>query len=207
MKNREKTGKFHAFDYYVLLFFSIAFLGWLWEVILYLVTEHAFINRGVYRGPYLPIYGVGGLLLCLCLGSMKKKPARVFIFSAVICSVLEYLTSFFLEKRFGIRWWDYSGHFLNINGRICLPGAAAFGIGGVFLVCLYLSLYEKVYQKISGKWRILLCLLALAAFAADGAYCAMRPNVGEGITCSFYLQTHSFLQNHQPVKSSILPLA
>ncbi len=71
---------FHQFDYYVLLFFSLAFVGWLWEVMLYFFTEHAFINRGVYRGPYLPIYGVGGLLLCFCFGSMKKKPIRVFFY-------------------------------------------------------------------------------------------------------------------------------
>lgn len=172
----------HEFDYYVLLFFSIAFLGWLWEVMLYFFTEHALINRGVYRGPYLPVYGVGGLLLCLFFGSMKKKPVRVFFWSAVICCVLEYLTSYFLEQRFGVKWWDYSGHFFNISGRICLPGAVAFGLGGVMLVCLYLPVYEKVYYRIPGKWRVAVCLLFLAVFVADGAYCAMRPNVGEGIT-------------------------
>lgn len=186
MKNRVKTGNFHEFDYYVLLFFSIAFLGWIWEVLLYFFTEHALINRGVYRGPYLPVYGVGGLLLCLCFSSARRKPVRVFIFSSVICCVLEYLTSFFLERRFGIRWWDYSGHFLNINGRICLLGAAAFGIGGAGLVCLYLPLYEKIYFKILKTWRIVFCLLALAAFVADGAYCAMQPNVGKGITYSVH---------------------
>lgn len=179
MKNAELS---HKFDYYVLLFFSIAHLGWLWEVLLYLFTEHAFINRGVYKGPYLPIYGVGGLLLCLLFGSMKKKPVRVFVFSTVICSILEYLTSFFLERRFGIKWWDYSGHFLNINGRICLLGAAAFGLGGAVLVCLYLPFYEKLYNKISARWRIAICLFALAVFAVDGAYCAMKPNMGEGIS-------------------------
>lgn len=180
--NMKKKIMSHEFDYYVLLFFSIAFTGWLWEVILYFFTEHAFINRGVYRGPYLPIYGVGGLLLCLFFGSMKRKPVRVFFLSTVLCSVLEYLTSYFLEMRFGIRWWDYSGHFLNISGRICLLGGIGFGLGGALLVCLYLPLYEKLYHRISKKWRILLCLLLLAVFAADGAYCAMRPNAGEGIT-------------------------
>ena len=39
------------FEYYVLLFFILAFTGWLWEVALFFFTEHAFINRGVYRGP------------------------------------------------------------------------------------------------------------------------------------------------------------
>ena len=88
----------------------------------------------------------------------------------------------FLERRWGIRWWDYSGHFLNINGRICLLGALVFGLGGTALVCLFLPFYEKCYQKISKKWRICLCLILLLVFAADGAYCAMRPNMGEGIT-------------------------
>ena len=116
----------HEFDYYVLLFFILAFAGWLWEVILYIFTEHVFINRGVYRGHYLHIYCVGGLLLCFLFRAFRKKPVRVFFLSALLCSVLEYLTSFFLERRFGVRWWDYSGHFLNISGRICLLGILLF---------------------------------------------------------------------------------
>ncbi len=182
MSNMEKKKISYEFEYYVLLFFSLSFIGWLWEVALYFFTEHAFINRGVYKGPYLPIYGVGGLLLCVLLRSLGKKPVKVFFLSALACSVLEYLTSYFLERRWGIRWWDYSGHFLNINGRICLLGALVFGLGGTALVCLFLPFYEKCYQKISKKWRICLCLILLLVFAADGAYCAMRPNMGEGIT-------------------------
>lgn len=177
----------HKFDYYVLLFFSISFLGWVWEVVLYFFTKHALINRGVYRGPYLPVYGVGGLLLCLFFGSMKKRPIRVFFLSAVLCCLLEYFTSYFLELRFGIRWWDYSGHFLNIGGRICLLGAVAFGLGGAALVCLYLPFYDEIYGRISEKWRVLLCFLFLAVFVADGAYCAMRPNMGEGISEDAFL--------------------
>lgn len=173
----------HEFDYYVLLFFALAIGGWLWEVALFLFTEHAFVNRGVYRGPYLPVYGVGGLLLCILLRPLRRKPLRVFGISLLLCSVLEYLTSFFLERRWGIRWWDYSGHFLNINGRICLLGAVIFGLGGTALVCLFLPLYGRLYRKIPDKWRRALCLLLLLAFTADAAYCAMRPNVGEGI-CS-----------------------
>lgn len=172
----------HGFDFYVLLFFVLAFLGWLWEVALFLVTEHAFINRGVYRGPYLPIYGAGGLLLCFLLGFLRRKPLAVFGISLCVCSVLEYLTSYFLEHRWGLRWWDYSGHFLNINGRICLLGAVTFGLGGTALVCLLLPLYEKYYQKIAKKWRIGLCLMLLLIFAIDGAYCAMKPNMGNGIS-------------------------
>lgn len=178
--NRKKI--FQPFDYYVLLFFSLAFIGWLWEVALFFFTDHAFINRGVYRGPYLPIYGVGGLLLCLCFRTLRKRPFLVFGLSLILCSVVEYLTSYFLELRWGIRWWDYSRHFMNINGRICLLGAVIFGLAGTALVCLLLPFYDKVYQRLSGKWRTVLCLLLLVVFVADATYCAVRPNVGKGIS-------------------------
>lgn len=177
---RKKTT--HEFDYYVLLFFGLAFIGWLWEVGLYLATEHAFINRGVYRGPYLPIYGAGGLALCLLLRPLRRKPVRVFLLSMALCSGLEYFTSWFLERLWGIRWWDYSGHAWNLNGRICLLGAVVFGLGGTGLVCLLQPLYERLYQRIAKKWRIVLCLILLAMFIADATYCAVRPNTGRGIS-------------------------
>lgn len=182
---RKKTT--HEFDYYVLLFFGIAFAGWLWEVALYLITEHAFVNRGVYRGPYLPIYGVGGLLVYFLLGSLRHRPLKVFFLSMGICSGLEYLTSLLLERLWGIRWWDYSGHFLNLNGRICLLGAVVFGLGGTALVCLFFPFFGRLYQRVPKKWRIALCLCLLLVFIADATYCAVRPNTGWGISAGSHL--------------------
>ena len=173
---------FREFDYYALLFFLLAFIGWVWEVLLYLCTAHAFINRGVYRGPYLPIYGVGGLLLVFLFRKLRRKPLRVFFLSAGLCSVLEYFTSWFLEALWGIRWWDYSGHFLNLNGRICLVGAMVFGLGGTALVCLILPLYDRIYERIARKWRVAACLFLLLVFIVDATYCAVRPNTGWGIS-------------------------
>lgn len=182
-RNSSKTETpFHDFFYYALLFFFMSFIGWIWEVLLFFVTDHAFINRGVYRGPYLPIYGVGGLLLVFLLHSLKKKPFYVFLLSMAICSVLEYLTSFYLERRWGIRWWDYSGHFLNISGRICLLGAVTFGLGGTALVCYLHPIYDRIYLNIPKKWRIISCILLLILFIADATYCTMRPNMGRGIS-------------------------
>ena len=166
----------------MLLFFCLAFVGWLWEVLLFLLTDHAFINRGVYRGPYLPIYGVGGVLLCFLLRRYRGKPFLVFALSMVVCSVLEYLTSYLLEVRWGIRWWDYSGHVLHVNGRICLAGAVVFGLGGTGLVCLLLPAYDRLYGKLPGKWRGVLSIVLLLLFVADATYCTMSPNTGQGIT-------------------------
>jgi uncharacterized membrane protein len=185
LKDMMKKKILHEFDYYVLLFFALSFIGWLWEVALFFFTDHAFINRGVYRGPYLPIYGVGGLLLVFCLRRFRKNPLLVFLLSALACSVLEYLTSYFLELRWGIRWWDYSEHFLNLNGRVCLLGATVFGLGGALLVCRLLPLYDRMYDKIPGKWKVVLCLVFLLIFIADATYCAVHPNTGKGISGSY----------------------
>ena len=179
-----KTNPADRFYFYVLLFFITAFAGWFWEVLLFFFTEHAFINRGVYEGPYLPIYGTGGILLCMLLSRLKKRPFLVFSLSLSVCTVLEYLTSYFLEHKWGIRWWNYSSHFLNINGRVCLLGAVVFGLGGTALVCLFLPFYEKLFERITPGWRKAVCLFLLLVFIIDGARCATRPNTGAGLSFS-----------------------
>lgn len=180
-----KTNAIHqtirTFDFYVLLFFLLSFVGWLWEVGIYLVTEHTWTNRGVYIGPYLPIYGAGGLLLWFLLHRLHEKKILTFLLSAVICSVVEYVTSAFLEWKWDMRWWDYSNYFLNLNGRICLLGAVCFGLGGMFLNCYLMPTYMQVYHKIPPKRRLALCSILLLIFVMDAAYCAVSPNRGHNI--------------------------
>ena len=178
--NRNKT--YRSFDFYVLLFFLISFFGWLWEGAVYLFTRQSLVNRGVYLGPYLPIYGAGGLLLWFFLHRLSKKPVLTFILSAFICAVLEYAVSFCLEEMWGMRWWDYSGWFLNINGRICLVSAVAFGLGGMVLNCFLMPYYMRVYHRLPRNWRIALSLLFLAVFILDAAYCAVKPHTGDNVS-------------------------
>ena len=182
---KTKTNAIHqtirTFDFYVLLFFLLSFAGWLWEVGIYLATEHTYINRGVYLGPYLPIYGAGGLLLWFLLHRMHEKKFVTFLLSAIICSVVEYVTSVFLEWKWGMRWWDYSNYFLNLNGRICLLGAVCFGLGGMLLNCYFMPTYMWIYHKISPKQRLILCGIVLFIFVLDASYCAVSPNKGHNI--------------------------
>lgn len=172
----------HSFDFYVLFFFFLAFIGWSWEVLLYLVTERDFVNRGLYQGPYLPIYGLGGVLLYVLLRRLTQRPALVFVLSALLCSALEYFGSWFLETVWGIRWWDYSGSFLNLNGRICLFGGLGFGFGGMLLLCVALPRFEAVYGRLTQRFRVVLSLLLLAVYTVDASYASMHPNTGKGIT-------------------------
>lgn len=170
------------FDYYALLFFTTAFAGWLWEVLLYLVTAHAFVNRGVYRGPYLPVYGVGCLLLMLLLRRLRRRPLTVFVFSCILCTALEYFTGVWLLWKWGVRWWDYSGHLCSVDGHICLTSAAAFGLGGTLLICIFLPVFNRCYHRMTIAVRVTLCILFTLVFIADAAYSAMQPNTGKYIS-------------------------
>ena len=177
-KNKEVAKKL---DFYVLLFFLLAFAGWLWEVGIFVVTRQSLVNRGVYYGPYLPIYGVGGLLLWCLLKKLNRRPFVTFLLSAAICSALEYGASLFLEWKWGMRWWDYSGYFMNLNGRICLLSAVCFGLGGMLLNCWLLPFFKKIYYRISPGWRLALCGILLAVFILDMTYCAVSPHTGRNI--------------------------
>ena len=140
-----------TYCYYFILFMIYSFIGWSIEVIGKLIEKHRFINRGFYIGPYCPIYGVGSLLIILLLDKYKSNPVELFIMAILICSILEYYTSYFMEKWFNTRWWDYSQRKFNINGRICLNTMIPFGLLGVAL-CYFVnpfitSLVDKLSQN------------------------------------------------------------
>lgn len=127
-----------TFKFYFSLFIIYSFVGWIMEVVWNVYTDKKLVNRGFLIGPYCPIYGVGCLLLILLLGSFKDQPVLLFFMSILVCSILEYSTSYIMEKLFKARWWDYSEYKLNLNGRICAATMIPFGILGV-LVVYYLN--------------------------------------------------------------------
>ncbi len=179
----EKNKKFlFDFDYYILMFFLTSVIGWVWEVALYLIRERRFVNRGILSGPYLPVYGAGTVLLYLVLKRLEKKPLQVFAVSLALCSFVEYFSGFILEKMWGVRWWDYSGMFLNLHGRICFMSCLFFGIGGLFLIFFLIPIYTVLYKRIPVKVRRTIAIVLCLIFVADAAHSADFPNAGGGIT-------------------------
>lgn len=180
----------HKFDYtrkytlktLILLFFAFAFAGWVWEVALHIVTQGMFINRGTMFGPWLPIYGAGGALVLLLLKRLFKSPVATFLVSMVLCSVIEYFTSWYLEATKGVRWWDYSGYFMNLNGRICLEGAVVFGLGCCAVVYFAGPLLGGLIDRLSSPVQLVLCAVLVALFTTDAVYSHFHPNAGKGIT-------------------------
>ncbi|MBS7007284.1 DUF975 family protein [Anaerostipes sp.] len=166
-----------------LIFFILSFLGWVWEVSLHLISSGTFINRGLLHGPWLPIYGVGGILILTVLNKIRHKPILEFISIVVLCGCVEYFTSVFLEiTHNGERWWDYSGYFLNFHGRICAEGLLVFGIGGLAIVYVLAPFLDNIIKRLQPKAVILSCSMLLCLFLTDQVYSAEYPNTGKGIT-------------------------
>ena len=189
IKERQYFEKWYGFTTYILFFFTFSIMGWIWEVGLHVVQTGDFVKRGVLYGPWLPIYGTGGVLVLLLLRKTFRSPIITFFFTMVISSVMEYFTSWVLETNTGVRWWDYSGYFMNINGRICLQGAVVFGIGGCLIVYIFAPGLEMLYKKIKSNIKFAICVVLISLIVADQMYSINYPNMGEGVTASKRIET------------------
>ena len=124
----------HTIEIYFLLFITYSILGWIIEVVGKFIELKRFVNRGFLIGPWCSIYGFGAILITLLLQKFTFNIAVLFVMSILVCGILEYLTSYLMEKLFKARWWDYSDRRFNINGRICLETMVPFGLLGCLLM-------------------------------------------------------------------------
>ena len=115
-------------------FFIYSIMGYLCEILYCSIGARRFVNRGFLHGPYIPVYGFGGLATALLLSSAASNAAIVFIGAMVITSVIEYITGYLLERLFRIRLWDYRGRKLHVRGRICLLNSILFGLLSLLVV-------------------------------------------------------------------------
>lgn len=154
----------------ILLFFAYSFLGWCIEVTLKYFQFHRFINRGFFTGPILPIYGSGAALITVAVGSLARFEygyGSTFALSFVICGTLEYLTSYWMEKRFHARWWDYSQKPMNLHGRVWIGNLMLFGLGGVAIIHIINPLFDRILAAFSFSTKEITACVLTAVFAAD----------------------------------------
>lgn len=152
---------------YFILFMIYSFFGWVMEIIFTLYKDKTLVNRGFLMGPYCPIYGSGCILIILLLNRYLKDPIVLFIMSMVICSILEYVVSFTLEKLFKARWWDYSDRKFNINGRICLETLIPFGLLGCLLMYVINPFISSLVLKVPSSILNIIAIMLLVTFVID----------------------------------------
>ena len=154
-------------ELYILLFFTYSFAGWFMESVGGILNVKKFVNRGFLIGPYCPVYGAGVILITILLNKYTDDIPALFILSTLICGTLEYLTSYFMEKLFNARWWDYHNKKFNINGRICLETLLPFGIAGTTILCLINPFFINIYSNIPEIYRHIITTILSIGFIID----------------------------------------
>lgn len=187
----------------IFFFFLCSIAGFLWEIFLMYLQEGHYINRGFFYGPWLPIYGVGGVLFHLLFGEKLStaqssssaqnlrfrkpaplwvRPAIVFLLTALLGTGIELCLGWFSDVFLGLRYWDYTDCTLQFHGYICLWSALGFGIAGTIWICACSKFFCRLWFQFSIKKRHFFDALLLLLFAIDCAAAFILPNTGNGIT-------------------------
>ncbi len=163
-----------------LLFIGLSFIGWTWEVTVHFVQTGEFANRGTLFGPWLPIYGSGGVVVLLLCSRFRKKPVVEFFTAIILCGILEYFSGWYLEMKFHQRWWSYDGYFLNLHGRICAEGLLVFGVGCCLIVYMIAPVFDFVLSKLKKVVLISICAVLMVLYGTDQIYSSRHPNMAKG---------------------------
>jgi len=146
----------------VLLIFVVGgVFGFVYEELFYRINDYIELGmwqwekRGNTFGPWIQIYGIGGMLIYLCTRKLADKPFVVFLISGLVCGTLEFLTGLFFDKLMGgIRYWDYNveiWNWGNINGYICFRSVMFFALSGLILLYIIYPLLKKAAERIETK--------------------------------------------------------
>ena len=152
---------------YLFHFFIYAFLGWCSEVAFAAVNKGKFVNRGFLNGPVCPIYGVGMLIVVLCLWNLRDRPLLLFLGSALLTTALEFVTGFVLERFFHDKWWDYSDMPFNIKGYVCLKFTILWGLAASFIIGAIHRFIYMLIEKTPFVLGVILLAVFSTAFIAD----------------------------------------
>lgn len=117
----------YNFIQWMFIFYFYCFVGWCIESTYVSLMSRKLVNRGFMRGPFLPLYGSGAVMMLLVSSPFQDNLFLVFIAGCVGATVLEYITGVTMETLFKIRYWDYSDQPFNFQGHVCLGTSLAWG--------------------------------------------------------------------------------
>lgn len=152
---------------WLLVFYLYCFLGWCFESTVVSVQQRHFVNRGFLRGPMLPIYGFGATILLHVSLPLYDKPVALFLASMVAATVFEYIVGVIMEKLFKVKYWDYSTHRFQFQGRICLQSSLCWGFLGLILARVIHPPVEWIVAGLPFAALVIVDVLLTAGFAGD----------------------------------------
>ncbi len=138
---------FH-FNNWLVYFYFYCICGWIFESTYVSLSNRKWINRGFMKGPWLPLYGSGAVVILLVTLPFQQYPVAVYFAGAITATILEYFTGVVMLKLFKVRYWDYSHRKIQFQGHICLVSTIAWG----FLSLLMVYVVHKPVVKLVNSW-------------------------------------------------------
>jgi uncharacterized membrane protein len=162
------------------LFMIFSTIGWLWETPWVSFRMKKYVNRGFLHGPYIPIYGCAIVTVILSMGIFDGiNNSSIFlmliqvVYIGLVTAVWEFLTSWTLEKIFHTRWWDYSDHKFNFQGRVSLHVTVFFAISAFVIWRFVNPVFVELYDAIPEKTMFALLIGFYIVFSID-SYLTLR---------------------------------
>ena len=164
----------YSFGQWVLFFYIYCVFGWCIESTYVSIKTKKITNRGFMRGPWLPIYGSGAIVMLFCASPVAGNILLTFLFGMVGASILEFFTGMAMEAVFKVRYWDYSNRRFNIMGHVCLGNSIAWGLLTILLTrivhtpieSLVLSIPRSTLNTIVGIWTVIIAADFALSFKA-----------------------------------------
>ena len=114
-----------AYWFWMLLFYS--FFGYLLERMFAKVTlADKQVRKCFLLLPLCPVYGLAMALHLVLLPQDLPGFWRLALRGALVTTAVEYLVHLFYDRVLGVRFWDYTGTWGQLRGRICLPFSAVW---------------------------------------------------------------------------------
>lgn len=154
-------------DQWIFFFFIYCFFGWIWESSFVSIRTKKLTNRGFMRGPFIPIYGCGCVLMMAVGAPLMDHPFAMYFTGMICATVMEFITGDMMLRIFRVRYWDYTGRFLNIKGHVCLAASILWGFFTLLMNYVGKIPIERKVMMIPPEWLHVIVLILLVYFVSD----------------------------------------
>ena len=152
---------------WLFFFYFYCFFGWIFESTYVSIKSRHFVNRGFMRGPFLPIYGSGAIMMLVVSMPFQDNLILIYLAGCVGATLLELVTGMTMEALFKVRYWDYSNQKFNYKGHICLSSTIAWGFLTIFMTQFLHKGVEKLVLSIPYNILTILTVVLSVYIVAD----------------------------------------
>lgn len=139
------------------VFMAGSVLGFVVEGVWCVLRKGAWENHAAtVWGPLCLVYGVGAVVIYgMAMVACGWRPTKQFMGCALAGTLVEYFTSLFQEVFLGSRSWDYSEHYIHLNGRVSLRMTLMWGALGLMFIRWVLPVLQAALGRMQGGgWRM-----------------------------------------------------